>query len=111
MRYPDNGRPIRPLYVMTGAGDNIVPNDSSVALARIAGLPLVGDERYPMPGVEQRENADELGFGISHLPPLVADLEFLLGSLLTDASAHIAFLWTDTARQNKAWIREFILGQ
>lgn len=111
MRNPDNGRPIRPLYVMSGAGDSIVPNDSSIALARIAGLPLVGRALYDMPGVPQRDSADELGFGISQSPPLIADLEFLLGPFLTNASAHIAFLWTDTAQQNKAWIREFILNQ
>jgi len=111
MRFPDDGRPIRPLYVMTGSGDSIVPNDSSIALARIAGLPLVGEALYEMPGVEQQETVDELGFGISQLPPLMADLEFLIGPLLTDASGHMSFLWTSSAQQNKAWIREFILQQ
>lgn len=111
MRNPDNGRPIRPLFVITGAGDNIVPNDSSVAMARLAGLPIVGPLRYDIPGVEQRESADELGFGLTQQPPLTADLEFILGSLITDASAHISFMWTDTARQSKAWIKTYILNQ
>lgn len=111
MRYPDNGRPIRPLYVLSGEGDNIVPNDSSIAMARLVGMPLVGTPLYEMPGVEQTETYDELGFGISQLPPLAADLEFLIGSLLTDASAHISFMWTETARRSKVWIRDVILEQ
>lgn len=111
MRYPDNGRPIRPLLVITGEGDSIVPNDSSVAMARIAGLPLVGKELYDIPGVERHDTVDELGFGITQQPPLVADLEFLIGSVLTDASGHIAFLWTTSATQTKDWIKHNILQQ
>ncbi len=111
MRYPDNGRPVRPLYVLTGAGDNIVPNDSSVAMARLLDMPLVGTPLYEMPGVSQQDTIDEAGFGISHLPPLAADLDFLIGPVLTDASAHISFMWSETAQRSKVWIRDVILEQ
>lgn len=111
MRNPIEGRPIRPLMVLVGSGDNIVTNDSTVAMARLTDMPQVGRTLFEMPGVETTEDYDEYGFGVVQLPPLTADLQPILGSLITDASAHLSFFWTATARHQKAWTKRFILNE
>lgn len=111
MRNPDDGRPIRPLMVVSGNGDSIVTNDSTIALARIMSMPLVGNELYPMPGVMKLDDYDELGFGVRQVPALAAGFEFLLGDALTGATAHISFIRGQSNAAQKDWINRFILNQ
>lgn len=111
VRTPDNGRPIRPLMVVSGNGDTIVPNDSTIALARIVDMPLVGNELYPMLGVTKLDDYDDLGFGVRQVPALAAGYEFLLGDALTGATAHLSFILSQSNRHQKEWIKRFILNQ
>lgn len=111
MRNPGNGQAPRPLMVLVGDGDNIVTNDSTVALAQLLDMPLVGKKYFDMPGVMETDDYDEQGFGVIQLPALAADLQFLIGSLLTDASAHLSFFWTSTATEQKEWIKRYMLNE
>ncbi|TVP53299.1 MAG: hypothetical protein EA349_14130 [Halomonadaceae bacterium] len=106
MREPSHGRNVRPLMIITGAGDTIVPNSSSVATALLADLPLVGNALYPMPGVRQQADYDPQGFGLRHYRPLVS----YLGDL-SDASSHGVFLRLSAVRDQKDWISRFFLQE
>ncbi|HVK99671.1 MAG TPA: hypothetical protein VM553_07665 [Dongiaceae bacterium] len=109
MRSPANGQGPRPLLVITGKGDAIVPNNGSIALARILDMPLVGRKYYEMPGVITADDYDANGYGIRQYPPLTQDFKFILGSFLTNASAHGIFLWPNARRHQQEWIERFVL--
>lgn len=109
-REPANGQGARPLLVLSGAGDNVVPNPSSVALARIVELPLVGEALYPMPGVTHVQEYGQDGYGVRHYPPVLFDLGWLFGGLITDATGHGIFLLSDAVEDQADWIERFILN-
>ncbi|MDF1781244.1 MAG: hypothetical protein P1U67_08120 [Alcanivoracaceae bacterium] len=111
MRYPSDGRPIRPMMVFAGNGDSIVPNDGTIALAQIVEMPLVGEELFPMRGVVKLDDYDDLGFGVRQVPALAAGFEFLLGDALTGSTAHLSFIRLQANKAQKEWITRFILNQ
>ncbi|MDX1587311.1 MAG: hypothetical protein R3296_00100 [Oleiphilaceae bacterium] len=107
MRHPQPGRNVRPTLVLAGAGDRIVPNNSSIATALLADLPIVGEKLFPMPGVRESSDFDPEGFGMIHYPPLVMDS--LFGEDLSGASAHGVFVRQSASDDQQDWMERFFL--
>lgn len=104
VRSPRPGQERKPMYVMTGAGDAIVPNPSSVAVANLVDLPLVGPERYAMPGVRRAATADPDGYELRQYPAFLGRTPI---PQLGEGSAHIAFAWPDAFTTQASFIRRF----
>lgn len=107
MRTPSAGQNKKPLLIITGAGDTIVPNSSSVAAATLANLPLVGEQLYTMPGVRVSSDYDADGYGIRHYAPYTSPLDF--GPWITGASSHLVFMRPSAQDDEKAFMKRFIL--
>lgn len=110
-RAPVNGQGPRPMLVITGKDDNVVPTDSSVALARILDMPIVGRVRFDMSGVETAADYDQDGYGLRQYPGLVGGLELVLGRTIVGASGHMAFLWATAQDDQQEWIKRYILNR
>jgi hypothetical protein len=108
MRTPQQPRPPRPLMIITGAGDSLVTNDSSVAAARLAELPIVGEQLYDMPGVMAQNDYGPEGFGIRHYPPLTYPVS--LGDFIDNATGHVIFLRGSAMEDQEEWIERFFLN-
>lgn len=106
MRHPDRAQGERPTLILAGAGDTIVPNDSTIATANLMDLPIVGPVRFEMPGVETADDYVN-GFGVRHYRPLVSEL--LFGDALAGASSHGNFIRLSAMADQKEWIRRFFL--
>ncbi len=104
VRNPRPGQQKKPMFVMTGDGDALVPNPSSVALANLVDLPLTGPERYAMPGVRKAAEADPDGYEIRQYPAFLGKSPI---PLLGESTAHIAFAWPDAFTAQARFIRKF----
>lgn len=107
IRTPPAGQNKRPLLIITGAGDTIVPNSSSIAAATIADLPLVGPSLYAMLGVRLQSDYDADGYGIRHYASYTSPLQ--LGPWITGASSHLIFERPSAKEDQKAFMKRFIL--
>ena len=96
----------KPVAVLAGLGDQVVPNHTTVALAEIAQLPHVGETLFPMPGVEHVEHFVD-GYGVAQVKPLFNFTIGTLGGLL----AHASFVRPDASSILEAWIKEIILEE
>lgn len=90
IRQPRPGQNKKPFLLMLGQGDTVVPNPSSVAMANLTGIPLVGAQLFPMPGVASAANFESDGSGIRQYPPLTTPFEI---PFITGASAHGISMW------------------
>ncbi len=104
VRNPRPGQEKKPMFVMIGDGDAIVPNPSSVAVANLVDLPLTGPERSPMPGVRRAEQADPDGYEIRQYPAFLGKSPI---PLLGESSAHIAFAWPSAFDAQARFIKKF----
>ena len=104
LRNPKGMAVAKPVVISAGEGDQIVPNFSSVAFAEIAGLPLVGDAEFSMPGTPLVVDYDQ-GYGVRHYPSLTQTTSELLDGL----AAHISFVWPQLTEDMNDWIRRYIL--
>jgi hypothetical protein len=103
-RNPPEGIEAKPVGLVVGAHDGVVTNPSSIALAEIAELPMVGQALFNMPGNPSQDDYDQ-GYGVTHVPS-PTDIRFL-----TSLAAHGSFM-TDAARADMdAWVRRYILEQ
>lgn len=102
LREPPAGIPAKPVLLVTAEGDGIVPNFSSVALSEIAGIPLIGDQHYPVPGSVQLTDYDN-GWGHLQLPMKNSTGSAFLNELLVHFSSGRA----DDAME--AWVHRYIL--
>ena len=107
MPAPDVARAPRPLMIITGNGDNLVTNDSSVAAARLAQLPIVGEQLYPMPGVPVQADYTANGSGLRHYEPLLFGVNF--GDLIVNATGHVIFFRPEAIAEQKDWMTRFFL--
>lgn len=106
-RHPDKPREARPMLLMTGAGDSVVPNPSSTAAANLIDLPLVGEKLYDMPGVEVQDDYDPDGFGVRHYKALIPSYA---GSNLSAFTGHVAFFRASVGNDQDEWISRFFLN-
>ncbi len=104
VRNPRPGQEKKPMFVMIGDGDAIVPNPASVAVANLVDLPLTGPERSPMPGVRRAEQADPDGYEIRQYPAFLGKSPI---PLLGESTAHIAFAWPDAFNAQARFIKKF----
>lgn len=88
VRYPQPGSVKKPMLVVTGAGDSLVPNPTSVALANLVDLPLVGPALYPMANTRRTADYDPDGYAIRQYPPFTAPFNI---PLITGSTTHGAF--------------------
>lgn len=92
----------KPIVVIAGRGDGVVPNFSTFAFAEIAGLPLVGESTFPMPGVSQQSDFDD-GYGVLQFETRSSDSNHPLKGLVVHFSSDRA----DKAVEQ--WTQRFIL--
>ena len=105
-RNPPATSTAKPVAIVVGSGDQIVPNMTTVAMAEIAQLPLVGNELFPIPGVEKVDQFED-GYGVVQMPPLNNISKGMLGGLM----AHLSFMRPEVNVVMKAWIQEIVLDQ
>lgn len=99
---PPEGINKKPVAVVVGAGDAIVPNTTTIGLANIAKLPVVGVMEFDMPGVEHRWTWDN-GSGIKHVEWTPWDHSDLLNQV-----EHFSFLTPEAQAIQAIWIERFI---
>ena len=104
-RNPPNTTTAKPVAVVIGEGDSVVPNFTSAAMAEIAQLPQVGPILFPIDGVDQVDHLDE-GYGIYQVPPVI-DIQGPLRGLF----AHMSFTGDKAQAIMNDWIKEVILEQ
>jgi hypothetical protein len=104
MRYPRPGQSKKPLQMIIGAGDAVVPNQTSTAVANLLDIPLVGTQRVAMPGVRRANEPDPDGYEIRQFPAFTGRLPI---PLLGESTAHLAFLWPDAVNAQASFIRRF----
>jgi len=111
LRFPQSGEE-RPVVIQYGLDDLVVVNNSSYAMAELAGLPHIRAQGVPT--AEFLPEADDLvdGSGLLQTPP---GLVFDLGrgsSLAINADAHATSLAnTDTFVSYLDWLDRVILGE
>lgn len=105
VRRPGPGQARKPMLLVLGDGDAIVPNPVSVAMAQLVDLPLVGPERFAMPGVRRAAEPDPDGYAVQQFPPFVGPLPNLPG--LGESTAHGAFLWPSAMHAQASFLRRF----
>lgn len=111
LRNPADGTGPRPLMITVGKDDGIVPNDGTVAMARLLDMPVVGEVRFDVPGVNYQDHYDADGYGMVQFPALLYPVSWLVGDWLTDSSAHLSFVWPRVKKEQREWIKQYILTQ
>lgn len=101
-RWPRPGQETKPVLLLTGKDDAILPNPVSTAMANLLDLPLVGPERYDMPGVRRAAEPDPDGYAVRQYPPLIGRLPIPQGSGTT---AHLISLWPDAQTAMASFVR------
>ncbi|MCG8673622.1 MAG: hypothetical protein MI867_29815 [Pseudomonadales bacterium] len=96
----------KPVVVMAGEGDQIVPNFSTVAFAEIVNLPMANEPLFDMPGIENLGDYDE-GYGVLHFPSLAKTTSDELNGL----AAHGSFLWASASKAMHDWIKRYMLSE
>lgn len=102
-RNPPTTSTAKPVAIAAGLDDGIVPNRSTIAMAEIAQLPLVGNELLPIPGVEKTDQFDN-GYGVIQVNPLFNTNGGLRGLL-----AHASFMRPYVNSAMVRWIKQTIL--
>jgi hypothetical protein len=104
MRNPRPGQTKKPLQMLVGDGDAIVPNEASTSVANLLDIPLVGQQRFAMPGVRSATQADPDGYELRQYPPVVGPLPIPGAS---ETTAHLSFIWPATRDAQASFIRKF----
>jgi hypothetical protein len=104
LRDPRGMATAKPVMLTAGDGDQVVPNFSTVAFAEIAGLPMVNEALFPMPGTEAHGISND-GYGVLHYPSLTQTTSDLLDGL----AAHGSFIWPALTRDMNQWIDRIVL--
>jgi len=92
-----------PFYLVYADGDGIVPNTSSERMARIMGLPLVGERYHEVPGLATVAALPADGTGASQVP--TADLD---GNWAKPLLAHTWFGTPRPMGELTAWLDQRI---
>ncbi|OUS27390.1 hypothetical protein A9Q99_15450 [Gammaproteobacteria bacterium 45_16_T64] len=100
---PPEGIHTKPFAVVVGASDGVVPNETTIALANIAELPVVGIPLFDMPGVEHRWDYQK-GSGIRH----VQWTPWGGNGGIDDIIEHGSFLTPKAQFIQAAWIQRYI---
>ena len=90
----------KPVLIIAGEGDSVVPNFSTVAFAEIADLPLIGEKHFDLPRHQQDDFTD--GYGVIQLPPLNMSNEFLKRFLVHFRSGR-------AKERIEDWIKRYVL--
>jgi hypothetical protein len=101
IKTPRPGQTKKPFLLMLGQGDTVVPNASSVAMANLAGKPLVGKQLFAMPGVASATGYDPDGSGVRQYPPFTGPIDL---PLITGASAHGIFMWPSAVADQERFL-------
>ncbi|MEM8593385.1 MAG: hypothetical protein AAGF06_01020 [Pseudomonadota bacterium] len=96
----------RPIAVLVGGDDNVVPNSTSTALAHMLDMPIVGQQLFSMEGVPTTEDFND-GFGVVQETVPKINIPLVDGGL-----AHTLPVITQRAFEiQEAWIKRFIIDQ
>ncbi len=104
-RNPPEFSTAKPVAIAAGLNDGIVPNLSTVAMAEIAQIPIVGKALFPIPGVDKLTQYDK-GYGVTQVASPFNAIHILRGIM-----AHISFIQPEVYRRMKTWTHEVILDQ
>ncbi len=107
-RSPPVGIPAKPLGIVVAMDDGVVPNNSSMAMAELANLPLVGEELFPMPGLIPAEDFVD-GYGVKQIPRIN---KFLLGVPFIDGLIiHTSFISPEGEKVMEEWLKAIVLAE
>lgn len=104
IRNPRPGQSAKPLLVVVGDSDNVVPSPTSVALANLLDLPLVGTQHYAMADVRRTADYDAGGYGIRQYPPFTGPITF---PLISGSSSHGIFLQPNAYTAQHGFIQRY----
>ncbi|MBJ7329798.1 MAG: hypothetical protein JHC95_07875 [Solirubrobacteraceae bacterium] len=104
VRHPRPGQSRKPMFLLLGNADSLMPNASSVAMANLADLPLIGPELFPMPGIRKTADFDPDGYGVRQLPLPIGRLPI---AELGEATGHFVFLTPAAIEQQMRFLRRF----
>lgn len=105
---PMPGNDDKKLALVVARGDGVVPNFSSIALAEITDTPIIGTQRFDMPGLRVLPGSGfENGNGMVQVPPL-----FNIGVDLIDHTiAHTSFIDPRATAALQRWLRQEVTGR
>ena len=95
----------KPVAIAAGLDDHVVPNLSTIAMAEIAQLPLVGKELFAIPGVAKQDDFSD-GYGVMQVNPL-----FNIKGGLRGLMAHVSFIRPEVNAAMKRWIKQVVLEE
>lgn len=104
LRHPRPGQTKKPLQMIVGDGDAIVPNEASIAVANLLDVPLVGQERFPMPGVRRAADADPDGYELRQFAAFSGPLPI---PGLGESTGHLVFARPEAMNAQASFIRRF----
>lgn len=104
IRNPRPGQTAKPFLVVVGDSDNVVPSPTSVALANLLDLPLVGTQHYAMADVRRTADYDAGGYGIRQYPPFTGPITF---PLISGSSSHGIFLQPNAYAAQHGFIQRY----
>lgn len=105
IRSPRPGQNKKPFLLMLGQGDTVVPNPTSVAMANLAKVPLVGTQLFPMPGISRTSTFETDGSGVRQYPPFTGPINL---PLITGASSHGIFMWPASVADQERFLDTII---
>lgn len=112
LRQPDQPRAARPILVTTGEDDTIVTNPSSVSLAKVLDLAVIGNQHFDMPNVRNANDYEDDGFGLRQhkspavLPEPIGSIFSLNGNIVHNYS----YKTPEAKADQKEWIERFYLA-
>lgn len=101
IRAPRAGQNKKPFLLMLGEGDTVVPNPSSTAMANLAAVPLVGKQRFAMPGIAGANDYLPDGSGVRQYPPLTGPITI---PFITGMTSHAIVLWPEAASDQERFL-------
>ena len=104
-RHPPNTSTAKPVAIVAGLDDGVVPNFSTAAMAEIAQIPQVGEILFPIYGVNQTDVFED-GYGVMQVKPLL-DIRGGLRGIF----AHLSSSGSEMKTIMKQWIQEVILDK
>jgi len=104
-RHPPNTSTAKPVAIVAGLDDGVVPNFSTAAMAEIAQIPQVGEILFPIYGVNKTDVFED-GYGVMQVKPL-----FDIRGGLRGVFAHLSSSGSETKAIMKQWIQEVILDK
>lgn len=105
-RHPRPGQTKKPLMLIVGRSDSLIPAYATTATANIVDLPVVGTQLFAVPGARTTADYDADGYGIRQYEPWTGPVN--LGPYLSGSTGHVAFARPEAIADQQAFLKRFI---